>query len=62
MARKINGMSQAISLQTENRHQIPIDPDWNPENLGVAVLVTSPGNTHYMQAIHTPVSSLLVQN
>ena len=55
-------MSPAYSLQIDNRHQIPIDPDWNPENIGVAVLVTSPGNLHYLQAIHTPVSSLLVRN
>ncbi len=54
-------MSQAKSLQTQNRHRIAIDPDWNPENIGVAVLVTSPGNQHYLQAIHTPVASLLIQ-
>ena len=52
-------MSPALNLQTDNNHRIPIDPDWNPENVGVAVLVTSPGNVHYLQAIHTPVSSLL---
>lgn len=55
-------MSRAISLQTENRHQIRLDPDWNPENIGVAVVVTSPGNMHYLQAIHTPVSDLLNRN
>lgn len=55
-------MSPAISLQTENRHQIRLDPDWNPENIGVAVVVTSPGNMHYLQAIHTPVSDLLTRN
>ena len=55
-------MSRAISLQTENRHQIPIEPDWNPDNLGVAVVVTSPGNRYYLQAVHTPVSSLLSGN
>jgi hypothetical protein len=52
-------MSRAKSLQIDNRHRIAIDPEWNPENIGVAVLVTSPGNRHYLQAIHTPVSSLL---
>ena len=55
-------MSRAMSLQSDNRHQIRIDPDWDPENIGVAVLVTSPGNTHYMQAIHTPIADLLTRN
>ena len=52
-------MSPALSLQSNNNHRIPIDPEWNPKNVGVAVLVTSPGNVHYLQAIHTPVASLL---
>ena len=52
-------MSQAITLNPKNQYRIAIDPDWNSENIGVAVLVTSRGNTHYLQAIHTPVASLL---
>lgn len=52
-------MSEAKSLQSENHHRISIDPDWQPQNIGVAVLVTSPGNQHYLQALHTPVASLL---
>ena len=52
-------MSPASSLQEQNRHRIEIDPDWQAENVGVAVLVTSPGDRHYLQAIHTPVVSLL---
>jgi hypothetical protein len=54
-------MSEAKSLQTENHHRIAIDPDWQPQNIGVAVLVTSPGNQHYLQALHTPVASLLTR-
>jgi hypothetical protein len=52
-------MSPAQSLQTENQHRISIDPDWQSENIGIAVLVTSPGDRHYLQAVHTPVASLL---
>ena len=54
-------MSEAKNLQPENRHRIAIDSDWQPQNIGVAVLVTSPGNQHYLQALHTPVASLLTR-
>jgi hypothetical protein len=54
-------MSKAESLQLDNRHHIAISPDWNPERVGVAVLITSPGNRHYLQALHTPVASLLTR-
>lgn len=54
-------MSRALNLQSENQHRIPIDPNWEPENIGVAVLVTSPGNQHYLQAIHTSVAALLAR-
>lgn len=54
-------MSKAESLQLNNRHRIAISPEWNPERVGVAVLVTSPGNRHYLQALHTPVASLLAR-
>ena len=53
-------MSKAKSLREKNQYRIAIDPDWQPENLGVAVLVTSPGDRHYLQAVHTPVASLLI--
>ena len=53
-------MSPAQSLQTENQHRIAIDPAWQAENVGVAVLVTSVGDHRYLQAVHTPVASLLV--
>jgi hypothetical protein len=52
-------MSKAKSLRRQNQYRIAIDPDWKPENIGVAVLVTSPGDRHYLQALHTPVASLL---
>ena len=52
-------MSPAQSLQSENQHRIAIDPAWQAENVGVAVLVTSVGANRYLQAVHTPVASLL---
>jgi len=52
-------MSVAQNLQTENQHRIHIDPDWQSENIGIAVLVTSAGDRQYLQAVHTPVASLL---
>ena len=52
-------MSTAQNLQTENQHRIAIDPAWQAENMGVAVLVTSVGAHRYLQAVHTPVASLL---
>jgi hypothetical protein len=57
--RVVRYMSPARSLQVDNRHRIAIEPDWEPENIGVAVVVTSPGGQHYLQAVHTPVASLL---
>ena len=54
-------MSKAQKLHQQNRYRIDIDPDWAPENIGVAVLVTTPGNEQYLQALHTPVASLLTQ-
>lgn len=54
-------MSSAQNLQPSNQHRISIDPEWKSENIGVAVLVTSPGDTHYLQALHTSVASLLLK-
>jgi len=53
-------MSEARILRGENRHRIELDPDWKPRDIGVAVVVTSPGSRQYLQALHTPVSALLV--
>ena len=52
-------MSRPQGLQIDNRHRIAIDPDWQGENVGVAVMVTSPGDVHFVQAVHTPVATLL---
>jgi len=52
-------MSKATSLREQNQYRIEIDPGWQAENIGVAVLVTSADNSHYLQALHTPVASLL---
>ena len=54
-------MSQPLVLRGENRHRIDIDPAWNGDNVGVAVLVTSPGSLEYLDAVHTPVASLLAR-
>lgn len=52
-------LSRPRSLRRDNRYRIAIDPEWRRENLGVAVLVTTPGDLEYLQALHTPVASLL---
>jgi hypothetical protein len=52
-------MSPPQNLQIDNHHRIAIDPAWQVENIGVAAVVTSPGDRHYLQAVHTPVASLL---
>ena len=60
--RVVRYMSRASGLKRDNSHRIDIDPDWNPENVGVAVLVTTPGSREYLQALHTDVSSLLTRS
>jgi hypothetical protein len=54
-------MSRPKSLQVKNRHRIAISPEWRSANLGVAVLVTSPNDQHYLQALHTPIASLFTR-
>ncbi len=54
-------MSKAQNLQQNNQHRIAIEPNWNPQNIGVAVLVTSLGERDYLQALHTSVASLMGQ-
>jgi hypothetical protein len=51
-------MSPPQRLQVENQHRIVIDPEWQGENIGVAVLVTSPGKREYLQAVRTPLAPL----
>lgn len=55
-------MSPAQNLQANNQHRITINPDWQAENVGIAVLVTSPGDLRYLQTVRTPVASLLVEH
>ena len=57
----VRHMSRAITLNPQNQYRISIDPDWNSDHIGVAVLVTSPGNQYYLQAVHTPIASLLTK-
>lgn len=57
--RVVRYMSRALVMRDKNRHRIDIDPDWKGENIGVAVLVTSPGSLRYLDALHTPVAPLL---
>ena len=52
-------MSPARKLNQSNQHSITIDPDWQLENIGVAALVTTPGNESYLQAVHTMIKPLL---
>ncbi len=52
-------MSSAQKLKPINRHIISINPDWKLGNIGVAALVTTPGNLSYLQAVHTAISPLL---
>ncbi|MCP4188807.1 MAG: DUF1223 domain-containing protein [Gammaproteobacteria bacterium] len=54
-------MSRAHKLNTSNNYQINIDPAWQLENIGVAALVTTPGNESYLQAVHTPIFPLLAK-
>ena len=60
--RVVRYMSPAKQLRGDNRHRIEIDLAWNPRNVGVAVLVTTPGSREYLQALHTDVSALLASD
>jgi hypothetical protein len=57
--RVVRHMSEARRLRQDNAYRVEIDPAWNPRNVGVAVLVTTPGSIEFLQALHTDVSSLL---
>ncbi len=54
-------ISPALRLEDNSRHEINIDPDWQLANIGIAAMITSPGNETYLQAVHTPITALLVQ-
>ena len=52
-------MSPARKLNSVNSHVISIDPKWKLKDIGVAALVTTPGNLAYLQAVHTSIQPLL---
>ncbi len=52
-------MSPALNFKHSNPHDININPQWNLDNIGVAALVTAPGNDSYLQVVHTPITKLL---
>ncbi len=54
-------MSSARQLEDRSLYSINIDPEWRLENIGVAALVTTAGNKTYLQAIQTPITTLLPQ-
>ena len=52
-------MSPARKLRPDNAQIISIDPQWKLKDIGVAALVTTPGNLSYLQAVSTPLAPLL---
>jgi len=52
-------MSPALKLKDNNRHSISINPEWRLDNIGVAALVSAPGNESYLQVVHSPITALL---
>ncbi len=54
-------MSPALNLKEINQHSISINPEWRLDNIGVAALVTKPGNEGYIQVVHSPITALLDQ-
>ncbi len=59
--RVVRHMSRALKLNARNSYQINIDPGWQLENIGVAALVTTPGNAAYLQAVYAPIFPLLAK-
>jgi hypothetical protein len=55
----VRHMSSARQLEDSSLYNINIDPEWRLENIGVAALITTAGNETYLQAIHTPIATLL---
>ena len=54
-------MSPALNLKDVNPHNIDIKPVWRLDNIGVAALVTAPGNENYLQVVYSPILALLDQ-
>jgi hypothetical protein len=55
----VRHMSSARAFEDSSFYSININPEWRLENIGVAALVTTAGNETYLQAIHTPITTLL---
>ena len=60
--RVVRYMSRAQNLRDDNLYRIPVQPDWNVDNLGVAVMATSPDDVEYWQAVHAPIAALFTEN
>ena len=54
-------MSPELDLKDNNQHKITINPEWRLDNIGVAALVTGPGNKNYLQVVHSTITALLDQ-
>lgn len=54
-------MSPELDLKDNNQHNIAINPEWRLDNIGVAALVTEPGNENYLQVVHSTITALLDQ-
>ncbi len=52
-------MSATFKSRENDRHSIKINPDWQLDNIGIAALVTTAGSEQYLQAVYTPITSLL---
>jgi hypothetical protein len=52
-------MSAAFNSRENDSHSIKVNPDWKLDNIGIAALVTTADNEQYLQAVYTPITSLL---
>ena len=52
-------MTPARKLNPSNSHVVIIDPLWKLDDIGVAALVTTPGNLDYLHAVYTPIGPIL---
>jgi hypothetical protein len=52
-------MSASFKSVENDRHSIKINPDWQLNNIGIAALVTTAASEQYIQAVYTPITSLL---
>ena len=54
-------MSPTLNLKEFNLHSISIEPEWRLDHIGVAALVTAPGNKDYLQVVHSSITALIDQ-